>query len=62
MYGGASIRYTLDVGGQLQLQASSLYERGTTRYATGDTLTVGFHPEDALLLPDDSPVQGEGAL
>ncbi|GGG85605.1 ABC transporter ATP-binding protein [Paenibacillus radicis (ex Gao et al. 2016)] len=62
VYGGASIRYTLDIGGRFQLQASSLYQRGDIRYSVGDTLQIGFNPEDGLLLNDDSPGNGEAAL
>lgn len=61
-YGGASIRYTLDLGGYVQLQASSLYQRGDTRYALGDSLPVGFNVEDGLLLSDDPAVHRDGVL
>ncbi|MFF2094300.1 ABC transporter ATP-binding protein [Paenibacillus sp. NPDC058174] len=54
VYGGASIRYTLDIGGRFQLQASVLYQRGDIRYNVGDTLQIGFNPEDGLLLNDES--------
>ncbi|AIQ52951.1 ABC transporter ATP-binding protein [Paenibacillus sp. FSL R7-0331] len=62
VYGGASIRYTLDLGGHIQLQASSLFQRGEARYMPGDTLAAGFNPEDGLLLPDDPSTDREGAL
>ncbi|MBY0009665.1 ABC transporter ATP-binding protein [Paenibacillus typhae] len=62
VYGGASIRYTLDLGGHIRLQASSLYQRGDARYNHGDSLVIGFNPEDALLLPDDPAADREGAL
>ncbi|KHL94526.1 hypothetical protein QW71_17770 [Paenibacillus sp. IHB B 3415] len=62
VYGGASIRYTLDMGGHIQLQASSLYQRGDARYAPGDSLQIGFNPEDGLLLPIEAPAYEESSL
>ncbi|MEK4058227.1 MULTISPECIES: ABC transporter ATP-binding protein [unclassified Paenibacillus] len=61
-YGGASIRYTLDMGGHVQLHASTLYQRGDARYAPGDSLLIGFNPEDGLLLPVDGPPLRVGSL
>jgi len=51
-YGGASIRYIIDVGGQFQLQANVLHQPGDIRYAPGEELQLGFNSEDALFLGD----------
>ncbi|WP_338539776.1 ABC transporter ATP-binding protein [Paenibacillus tundrae] len=55
VYGGASIRYTLEITSELRIQATVLHQRGASRYAPGDIVRIGFDPDDALLLSEPEP-------
>ncbi|WP_017688182.1 ABC transporter ATP-binding protein [Paenibacillus sp. PAMC 26794] len=61
VYGGANIRYSVQIAEGFLVQASVLHQRGASRYSPGELIQIGFDPEDALLLtePIDDRVQGE---
>jgi spermidine/putrescine transport system ATP-binding protein len=50
VYGGASIRYRLDIGGGYELTANVLYQPGNTLYSVGQEIVLGFQCEHALFL------------
>ncbi|SDK23986.1 spermidine/putrescine transport system ATP-binding protein [Paenibacillus sp. OK060] len=63
VYGGANIRYTIQIAEGFLVQASVLHQRGASRFSPGEPIQIGFDPEDALLLSEPlllNPVQEEG--
>lgn len=63
VYGGANIRYTIQIAEGFQVQSSVLHQRGASRFSPGEPIRIGFDPEDALLLSEpmlQDPVQEEG--
>ena len=63
VYGGANIRYTIQIAEGFLVQASVLHQRGATRFSPGEPIQIGFDPEDALLLSEPllhNPVLEEG--
>ncbi|MCG7381394.1 ABC transporter ATP-binding protein [Paenibacillus sp. ACRRY] len=52
VYGGASIRYVIETLDHLHIQASVPHQRGGTRYSRGESVHLGFDPDDALLLAE----------
>lgn len=63
VYGGANIRYTIQIAEGFLVQASVLHQRGASRFSPGEPIQIGFDPEDTLLLSEPlllNPVQEEG--
>ncbi|MCZ1269350.1 TOBE domain-containing protein, partial [Paenibacillus tundrae] len=63
VYGGANIRYTIQIAEGFLVQASVLHQRGASRFSPGEPIQIGFDPEDALLFSEPlllNPVQEEG--
>lgn len=63
VYGGANIRYTIQIAEEFLVQASVLHQRGASRFSPGEPIRIGFDPEDALLLSEpmlQDPAQEEG--
>ncbi|OBZ14968.1 hypothetical protein A8L34_13890 [Bacillus sp. FJAT-27264] len=50
VYGGASIRYKLDIGGGYELTANVQYQPGNPIYGVGQEIALGFQQEHALFL------------
>lgn len=61
VYGGANIRYSVQISEGFLIQASVLHQRGAPRYRPGEPIQIGFDPEDALLLSDPMHDHLQGA-